>query len=96
MIRSVMVVYLPIVFSSATHWTTIPHVLPKDGDSRFLSCERVRPILMAAPYDVHHMVKTEYDCYNSVSIARFFGGLATGRLIDQWWNAMSPTPGSKF
>jgi hypothetical protein len=37
-IRSVMVVYLPIVFSSATHWTTIPHVLPKDGDSRFLSC----------------------------------------------------------
>jgi hypothetical protein len=29
------IVRLLIVFSSAAHWTTIPHVLPKEGDSRF-------------------------------------------------------------
>ena len=28
--------------------------------------------------------------------ARLFGRLGTGRLIGHWWNAMSPTPGSKI
>jgi len=27
---------------------------------------------------------------------QFFGRLATGRLIEHRWNAMGPTPGSKF